>query len=139
MIRRKHTILFVLSLTLLIVSCGSIRPVDPSSEQVMKPQKNEDGEWELDVLDSDFNYFLSAIAKPENMYSEEYLKTKNSFLTSEWNNYYYSGKYRNIIESSIDYNPNENYGKHFEYKLFQVFVFVKWKYGLKMNGLTGAY
>ena len=44
-----------------------------------------------------------------NMYTESYLKTEIHFV-NEWNSYYYSGRYRNIIESSIDYSPNENYG-----------------------------
>ena len=72
------------------------------------------------------------------MYSESYLKTKNQFLVSEWNSNFRSGRYRNIIESSVDYDPNVEYGIKFEYKLYQVFVFVKWKYGLRLNGLGGA-
>ncbi|MGS0748048.1 DUF6146 family protein [Halpernia sp. GG3] len=41
-----------------------------------------------------------------------------------------------MIESSIDYDPNENYGLKFEYKLYQVFAYVQWKYHLKLNGLS---
>ncbi|MFN1219679.1 DUF6146 family protein [Chryseobacterium kwangjuense] len=104
----------------------------------MKPSKNDDGEWDLTVIDTQFDYFLNAVAKPMSQYSESYLKTKNTFLVTEWNSYYNSGKYRNIIESGIDYNPQENYGIKFEYKLYQVFAYVRWKYGLKMNGLTGS-
>ena len=109
----------------------------------IKPEKNADGEWDIEVLDSQvidtqYDYFLNAIAKPMSMYSESYLKNKNSFLVNEWNSYYYSGKYRNVIESSIDYDPQENYGLKFEYKLYQVFAYVQWKYGLRMSGLSGA-
>lgn len=63
---------------------------------------------------------MSAVAKPISQYSESYLKTKNTILVNEWNSYYFSGRYRNIIESSIDYDPKENYGIKFEYKLYQV-------------------
>lgn len=104
----------------------------------MKPSKNEDGEWDLTVIDTQFDYFLNAVAKPISQYSESYLKTKNTLLVSEWNSYYSSGKYRNVIESSIDYDPKENYGLKFEYKLYQVFAYVNWKYGLRMNGLSGS-
>ena len=72
------------------------------------------------------------------MYTESYLKTRNQFLVSEWNSYYYSGRYRNVIESAIDYDPNENYGLKFEYKLYQVFAYVHWKYGLRMQGLSAT-
>ncbi len=124
------------------IACTPQRSIiDPKSEKVMKPEKNDDGEWDLTVIDSQYDYFMSAIAKPMSFYTESYLKSKNTFLVSEWNSYYYSGRYRNIIESSIDYDSRENYGLKFEYKLYQVFAYVSWKYGLKMNGLsqTDAY
>lgn len=104
----------------------------------MKPSKNEDGEWDLTVIDTQFDYFLSAVARPISQYTESYLKTKNTFLVNEWNGYYNSGRYRNIIESGIDYDPKENYGIRFEYKLYQVFVYVNWKYKLRLNGLSGS-
>jgi hypothetical protein len=55
---------------------------------------------------------------------------------TEWNSNFFTGKYRNVIESTIEYNPNENYGLKFEYRLYQVFAYVQWKYGVKMNGLS---
>lgn len=106
-------------------------------EAVMKPEKNDDGEWELTVIDTQFDYFLNAIAKPISQYSESYLKNRNTFLVTEWNSYYTSGRYRNIIESMIDYDPKEKYGIKFEYKLYQVFAYVQWQYGLRMSGLGG--
>ncbi len=124
---------------MLALSCSPQNNTANNKENTtIKPEKNEDGEWDIEVLDSQYDYFLNAIAKPMNMYSESYLKNKNTFLVSEWNSYYFSGRYRNVIESSIDYNPQGNYGLKFEYKLYQVFAFVQWKYGLKMNGLSQA-
>ena len=132
----KNFVSFLMIL-FLSVSCSPQNKVADNNENTaIKPEKNEDGEWDIEVLDSQYDYFLNAIAKPMNMYSESYLKNKNTFLVSEWNSYYFSGRYRNVIESSIDYNPQENYGLKFEYKLYQVFAYVQWKYGLKMNGLS---
>lgn len=123
----------------LVINACTVRPQTASdTENTIKPEKNEDGEWEIHVLDSQYDYFLNAIAKPMSMYSEDYLKNKNAFLVSEWNSYYFSGRYRNIIESAIEYNPQENYGMTFNYRLYQVFAYVQWKYGLKLNGLSGA-
>lgn len=132
---------FVLVLLLVCIpfSCFSQDTSGKDKEkQEMKPSKNEDGEWELTVIDTQFDYFLNAVARPISQYSESYLKTKNTFLVNEWNSYYSSGKYRNIIESGIDYDPKENYGIKFEYKLYQVFVYVNWKYKLRMTGLSGS-
>lgn len=134
----KNLVSFLMIL-FLAVSCSPQNKVADNKENTaIKPEKNEDGEWDIEVLDTQYDYFLKAIAKPMNMYSESYLKNKNTFLVSEWNSYYFSGRYRNVIESSIDYNPQENYGLKFEYKLYQVFAYVQWKYGLKMNGLSQA-
>lgn len=124
-------------LAVFTISCTPQKP-NPENQTVMKPEKNDDGEWDLDVIDTQYDYFLNAIAKPMSMYTESYLKTRNQFLVSEWNSYYYNGRYRNVIESAIDYDPNENYGLKFEYKLYQVFAYVHWKYGLRMQGLSAT-
>ncbi|MBL7879885.1 MAG: hypothetical protein JNN23_08500 [Chryseobacterium gambrini] len=132
-------LVLLLILSLFSVYCSA--QSDPKNEKEkseMKPSKNDDGEWDLTVIDTQFDYFLNAIAKPISQYSESYLKNRNTFLVTEWNSYYSSGRYRNVIESSIDYDPKEKYGIKFEYKLYQVFAYVNWKYGLKMNGLSGS-
>ena len=134
---KKFTFLF--SLMIILINCtpqNSVTKNQDKENTAMKPEKNDDGEWDLDVIDTQYDYFLNAIAKPMSFYSEEYLKSRNTFLVNEWNSYYYSGRYRNIIESSIDYDPNEKYGLKFEYKLYQVFAYVQWKYGLKLQGLS---
>lgn len=134
----KNLIVLIL-LIFIPFSCSSQdRPKSEKEKSEIKPSKNEDGEWDITVLDTQFDYFLNTIAKPISQYSEAYLKNKNILLVNEWNSYYFSGRYRNIIESSIDYDPNENYGLKFEYKLYQVFAYVNWKYGLRMNNLGGA-
>lgn len=130
--------LLLIFTVLAIISCSTQKTIakDDTNKTEMKPEKNDDGEWDLQVIDTQYDYFLNAIAKPMSFYSEEYLKSRNSMLVSEWNNYYFTGKYRNIIESAIDYDLQEKYGLKFEYKLYQVFAYVQWKYGLKLNGLS---
>ncbi len=134
---KKFTFLF--SLMIILINCTPQNSVtkNPDKENTaMKPEKNDDGEWDLQVIDTQYDYFLNAIAKPMSFYTEEYLKSRNALLVSEWNALYYSGRYRNVIESSIDYDTREKYGLKFEYKLYQVFAYVQWKYGLKLNGLS---
>lgn len=132
-------LLLILPLFFFVTNCSTQNKIrDKENQTAMKAEKNEEGEWDLQVLDSQYDFYMNAVAKPMNMYSETFLKSRNVFLVSEWNSYYNSGRYPNIVESSIDYNPQENYGLKFEYKLYQVFAFVRWKYGLKMNGLSQA-
>ena len=134
----KNFVSFLMILFLAFNCSPQNKTANNKENTAIKPEKNADGECDIEVLDSQYDYFLNAIAKPMNMYSESYLKNKNTFLVNEWNSYYYSGRYRNVIESSIDYDPQENYGLKFEYKLYQVFAYVQWKYGLRMSGLSGA-
>lgn len=130
--------LIYLLVLLFAFSCAPQQRTADREESVLRPEKNDDGEWDIIVMDSQWDYFLNAIARPPQMYSLDYLRNRNSFLVSEWNSLYSSGRYRNIIESSIEYNPYENYGFEFEYKLYQVFAFVHWKYRLRLNGLSAA-
>ncbi len=131
-------LILIIATIFLIISCSSPQNIakDANNQTAMKPEKNDDGEWDLQVIDTQYDYFLNAIAKPMSFYTEEYLKSRNALLVSEWNALYYSGRYRNVIESSIDYDTREKYGLKFEYKLYQVFAYVQWKYGLKLQGLS---
>lgn len=133
----KYLIIFLSLFLMSACTSHSSRNINKEHTEI-KPEKNDDGEWDIHVIDTQYDYFLKAIAKPISMYSEASLKNRNAILVSEWNSYYFSGRYRNVIESSIDYNPNENYGLQFEYKLYQVFAYVSWKYGLKLSGLSGT-
>lgn len=134
-VMKKSALIF--TLLFLVIQCTPQQKNGIGTDKpVIEAQQNEEGEYDLTVMDSQFSYFLNAIARPMSMYSEGYLKNRNAFLVSEWNSYYYSGRYRNVIESSIEYDPTINYGLKYEYKLYQVFAFVRWKYGLKLNGLS---
>ena len=134
----KNLILIIIFAIIPLNFTAQSSPKNEKEDSAMKPEKNDDGEWELTVIDTQFDYFLNAIAKPISQYSESTLKSRNRMLVTEWNSYYTSGKYRNVIESSIDYDPRENYGIKFEYKLYQVFAYVNWKYKLRMNGLSAS-
>lgn len=134
----KNLVLILLIAFIPFNCLSQTKPKSDKEESEIKPSKNDDGEWDITVIDTQFDYFLNAIAQPMSQYSESSLKSRNTLLVNEWNSYYTSGRYRNVIESSIDYDPKENYGLKFEYKLYQVFVYVNWKYGLRMNGLSGG-
>ena len=132
---KKSLLLF--SFMIFVSSCApQSKPVKNGEKTSMKPQVDDDGEYDLVVFDSQYDYYLSAIARPMNFYTEDYLRMKNRFLVNEWNNLYSSNKHPNVIESSIDYDPTINYGLKYEYKLYQVFTYVYWKYGLKLNGIS---
>ncbi|MFL9834715.1 DUF6146 family protein [Chryseobacterium terrae] len=134
----KNLIIRLFFIIIPMCSFAQNNPKNEKEDSAMKPSKNDEGEWDLIVIDTQFDYFMNAIAKPINQYTEANLKSRNTILVNQWNSYFNSGRYRNIIESSIEYDPREKYGIKFEYKLYQVFAYVSWKYNLRLNGLSGS-
>lgn len=123
-----------------VSACTSLNTTEQEKKEsvALKPEKDEDGEWDLEVIDTQYNYFLNAIAQPMSYYTESTLKARNRILVNEWNAHFVSGRYQDIIQSQIEYNPEEKYGLKFEYKLYQVFAYVQWKYKLKLLGLSNT-
>ena len=94
---------------------------------------NEELAYEIIIFDTGFESYLNSIAKPLRFYSESYLETKNRFYVQKWNEraqlplQYNSAIYENVI----DYNFNIHYGLEVNYKLYNYFNFVTYKYGEK--------
>ncbi|MBV6881363.1 DUF6146 family protein [Epilithonimonas ginsengisoli] len=102
-------------------------------------QKKTDSadEWEITVFDAEYETFVASRAQPRSMFTESSLKSRNTILVTEWNSRFYSGTNRNFYEVAIDYDPKENYGFEFEYRMYQFFAYCNWKYGIQFNGLRG--
>ncbi|RXP56589.1 hypothetical protein EC396_07470 [Lutibacter sp. HS1-25] len=91
---------------------------------------NDSLEYEIIIFDTGYDYYLKSIAKPEWYYSLNYLETRNRFYVTEWNIRaqnplrYNAAIYGNVI----DYDFNTKYGFEVNYKLFNYFKFVEYKY-----------
>lgn len=105
----------------------------------MKAQKNaEDDKWEINVLDPQYDTYINSVAKSINMYSDDWLRARNIILVADWNSRYYSGRNPNFYEVPINYDPRENYGIEFNYRMYQFFAYLNWKYGARFQGLSAA-
>jgi hypothetical protein len=134
------TILIFTMASLLFSSC-STNQINPENkdktENTLSFEKNDEDEYDIIVLDPQYETFLKSIAKPKDFYSESYYKTKNEFYVMEWN-LRYSQPLRydpDFYAVRIDYNPSVDYGLNLEYKLFNFFQFINWKY--KVNLAVG--
>jgi hypothetical protein len=80
-------------------------------------------EYELIVLDPGFDSWL-ATKPPENFYSKDYYKLKNTLYVTEWN-YRYGNpiKFGSLYESRIDYDLFIDYGLDLNYRLYYYFLF----------------
>ena len=123
-----------------IWSCStSSKPLAEDQKPSLATQKKTDSadEWEITVFDAEYENFVASRAQPKSMFTESSLKSRNTLLVTEWNNRFYSGVNPNFYEVAIDYDPKENYGLDFEYRMYQFFAYCNWKYGIRFNGLRG--
>lgn len=129
----KSYILIFISI-LCIVSCQTNVPTSASSD-TLTFEKNEQEEYDIIVLDSGYNLYLNSIAKPMNFYSEEYYKSKNQVYVAEWNARHMNpSRYDpNFYSLRIDYDSSNVYGILLEYKLYNYFEYIKWKYNIDLN------
>lgn len=94
---------------------------------------NDSLEYEIIIIDAEFEPYLQSIAKPANFYSQSYYESKNKFYVTEWNIRALNPLRYNssIYENVIDYDFNTDYGLDVNYKLFNYFKFVEYKYKQK--------
>ena len=134
-------ILFLCLFTLgFLNSCANKNPTSSEINEMVF-EENEEGEYDIIVLDSQYDYFLHAIAKPKNFHSESYYKARNSIFVTQWNARHSQPLHYdpNLYSINIDYNPQINYGYDFEYKLFNFFMFIEWKYDVNLDGRMNRY
>ena len=118
-------------MALFMFSCGSVQKTPESNlpEEAVKIA-NEELEYEIIIIDVGFRSYLLSIAKPANFYSLEYYEQRNRLYVTEWNNRFRNPqRYNpNIYQNEINYDPNISYGLDVNYKLFNYFKFVEYKY-----------
>lgn len=126
-------LIFALVTGLLVLACGTSSKTIKSKNDLPEHAvriANDSLEYEIIILDIGYDTYLNSIAKPMNYYSQSYYETKNRFYVTEWNIRnrnplrYSSG----IYENQIDYDFNTNYGLEVNYKLYNYFKFVEYKY-----------
>lgn len=134
-------IIAIAILSAFIWSCSTTsKPLPADNKPSIATQKKTDSadEWEITVFDAEYETFVASRAQPKSMFTESSLKSRNTILVNEWNSRFYSGINRNFYEVAIDYDPKENYGLDFEYRMYQFFAYCNWKYGIRFNGLRGV-
>lgn len=121
----------------IFVSCQSskIASVDAQHEKTLNFEKDDHDEYDIVVLDTGYDMFLQSIAKPMNYYSESYYKNKNQFYVMEWNLRHSQPMVYvpDFYAVRIDYEDRKEYGIKLEYKLYNFFQFIKWKYKINLD------
>lgn len=108
-----------------LLGCAGRQPqMIPAKNIVFEP--NENNEYELIIIDPDFNRWFTLNARPIQYYSKAYYENKNRMYVSRWNELALSSVSNNSpFESYINYEPNIDYGIELNYKLFYYFKYVE--------------
>lgn len=125
---------FYIVIGIFIVSCGSTSKTTVKNDTNLPEGAvriaNDSLEYEIIIFDIGYETYLKSIAKPEWYYSQQYLENKNQFYVTEWN-IRVNNPFKfnpDIYENRIDYDFNTNYGLEVNYKLYNYFKFVEYKY-----------
>lgn len=125
----------------ILYSCATQNQTKSSEDKELTFEENEEGEYDIVVFDAQYNTFLNSVAYPMNYYSEAYYKNRNTFMVTEWNlRFNQPMRYDpNLYEVRIDYNSQIDYGYEFEYKLYNFFMFIEWKYGVDLDNRVNRF
>lgn len=131
-------IAFLFVMMLVFSSCGSTAPTVDKSNQLPDHAvriANDDLEYEIIIIDIGFDTYLHSIAKPVTFYSQSYYEQKNVFYVVEWNIRANNPMQYdpNLYENQIDYRPGIDYGLDVNYKLYNYFKFVEYKYKVRFR------
>ncbi|MDO5510381.1 MAG: DUF6146 family protein [Weeksellaceae bacterium] len=130
--------LMLATVTIIFTGCRSSlqQTTVPVEQAGLDFEPNEEGEYDLVVFDPAYDVFLASRAMPKNYFSETYYKNRNFFLVTEWNiRVRQPMRFSNdLYVMEINYDPSVNYGIDLEYKLFNFFQFIQWKYGQNLDG-----
>ena len=99
--------------------------------------KNSDADFELVILDSHFNSWFIAHARPRTSYTQNLLEARNQVWVSEWNNRVLQPqRYGTIYDIPINYNSTTDYGFEVNYMLYNYLTYFQIKYDQKLGGVV---
>ncbi len=138
-------ILLVFGVCILIFSCDSaknsqIATADSVALQDTIRIKNSDADFELVILDSQFNSWFIAHARPRSSYTQNLLEARNQVWVSEWNSRVLQPqRYGTIYDLQINYNSTTDYGFEVNYMLYNYLIYFQLKYDQKLGGVVPRY
>ncbi len=103
----------------------------------LEPISENSTEYDIIITDAGYESFLIT-QKPINFYSQQYYENWNKYYVTDWNqkvqmSIYHTQKYQEVFDMYIDYDSSINYGLEVNYKLYNYFLFVEKRYGVRFN------
>ena len=104
-----------------------------STSAVVSQSIEDSTTYELIIEDVRFDHWYLVRYSPSKDHTEEYYRQKNLIGVAKWNEFYRQGRFRHVIDSFIDYQPNISYGMELNRKLFWYFTFVREEYKIRLS------
>lgn len=98
-------------------------------ENLVIKNGEDDEEYELIIIDPQFQSWFSTNAKPVQYYSKSYYENQNRRYVTSWNELYQSTGGIGPFGNYIDYRFDEDYGLELNYELFWYFKYIETRYG----------
>lgn len=95
---------------------------------------NDELEYEVIIIDPGFNSWFYTYAKPRDYYSQQYLEARNRTWVIEWNARANRGD--RLIDMSIDYQNNIDYGYEVNYMLYNYLTYFQLTNNIKLGGFV---
>lgn len=129
----KKTLLFAI-ISLFIIACSPKEHLSRTSKTGSASAViNADSlEHEIIILDPEFDRWYQTRFSEATDRSNEFYQSMNSLGTLNWNLYYNSGKYSNVISSYIDYRNSTDYGIEVNRKLYWYFKYIEEKFRIRL-------
>jgi len=123
-------LLFPVFILLIIWACTPSQKTGSVSKN--KVVQIDSMEYEITIIDYDFDNWYLLNYSPSKDYSNEYYRSKNHIGVGNWNDYFARGKYSRVIENNIYYNYSTDYGIEVNRKLFWYFKFIEETYHIRL-------
>jgi len=122
--------IFPLFIFMIVWSCSPL--LKTGSEVKHSVIKSDSTEYEITIIDTDFDRWYLMHFSPVQDYSNEYYKSKNRLGVSNWNAYFTRSRFQRVIENYIFYDYNADYGIEVNRKLYWYFKYVEDQYRIRL-------
>jgi hypothetical protein len=123
---------FIGMMALLVWSCSPVKNTAKTSATLV--QNSQDStEYEIYISDLHFDQWFQLNYSEAKDHQNDYYRSKNQVAVANWNDHYRNGRYIDVIDSYINYEPQIDYGIEVNRKLYWYFKYVQENYKVRLN------
>jgi hypothetical protein len=124
-------LLFIGIMALAAVACTPARDAAKTSAMV-KQDTSDSTSYEITIIDIYFDEWYQTHYSPAKDRTNEFYRVKNNIAVSRWNYYYNTTQYTWVIDCSIDYRADIDYGMDVNRLLYWYFTYITENYKVRL-------